>query len=74
MLRSEARARPGTRGFEGQGRAKQVPLRPEKLQSSFPTRFPELVRLAPKFCSRVGNRTDQHLLEHISFLRVLGDA
>ena len=58
------RARPGrpgcTRGLE------------TKVKLSDPV--PELIRFAPKFWPRVGSRTDQHLLKHISSLRVLGDA
>jgi len=36
--------------------------------------LPQPLRLAAKFCPRVGNRTDRQLLKHLSFLRVLGDA
>src|SRR5205807_2211488 len=64
---------PGPRngGFQGR-RPCQVPPRPGKPNSSSLTRFRGPLRLASKFCLRVGNRTDQHLLQHISFLRVLG--
>ena len=63
----------GTGGFQGR-RAVPSPPRPGKPNSSSLTRFRGPLRLASKFCLRVGNRTDQHLLKHISFLRVLGDA
>ena len=64
----------GTGAFRAEGRVGQVAPRPGKPNSSSLTRFRGPLRLASKFCLRVDNRTDQHLLEHISFLRVLGDA
>ena len=45
-----------------------------QTQFKFSDPVPRPVKGCVKIFLRVGNRTDQHLLEHISFLRVLGDA
>ena len=58
------------------GRAVQGQAFTPALGNPIPTSdvLPQPLRLAAKFCPRVGNRTDRHLLKHLSFLRVLGDA
>ena len=70
---SQARPRPrAIGGFQGQGRAGQVPPKACKPKSNAATRFGSSLTLAPKFWPRVGSRTDQHLLKYISFLRGVG--